>query len=264
MPTLEILICTFGSDGLSRAASMTLPRLEGVSYLLSIQNPGGEPLFMPDSLRRPDVRWVVTSTSGLSNNRNEAFRVSRGDILLIADDDLHYTSDGLQAVRQHFIDRPADDFATFMHTGGDNKWFPSEPFSFDSKPPRGYYLTSFELAVRRASLRPGMCFSPMFGIGAPYFQACEEDVFLMHMLRSGLHGSFNPVVVARHPAVSTGVRRATPGVLRAQGACMRLRHGTLMGFLHLLRDVPRRPAPFFESLRYMAEGFLALRSPNII
>lgn len=258
MASLEVLICTYGADGLRRVADMTLPHVDGVSYLLSIQNPRGDVLILPDSLRRPDVRWSVSATSGLSNNRNEAFRASRGDILLIADDDLHYTPEGLLAVLRHFEENPSDDFAAFKHSGGDNKWFPSESFSFDSKPPRGYYITSFELALRRTALRPGIRFSPMFGIGAPYFQACEEDVFLMHMLRSGLHGNFEPVVVARHPGVSTGLRPATPGVLRAQGACMRLRHGFVLGFLHVLRDVPRRPAPFFKALRHMVEGFFAL------
>ncbi len=258
-PTLEILICTLGNAGVARAGSMTLPRMEGVTYFLSIQNPGGEAVFMPDSLRRPDVRWAVNSTAGLSNNRNAAFAASRGDILLVADDDLNYTPEGLQAVIDHFRDNPKCDFATFKHIGGDRKQFPDQGFSFSEKPPKGYYLTSFELAVRRASLTPELRFSPQFGIGAPYFQAGEEEVFLLAMIEAGLNGEFVPVVVAEHPGVTTGVRRATPGVLRAQGACLRLRHGSFWGFLRVIRDVPRRPAPWYEAIFYMIQGFFALR-----
>lgn len=253
--TLEVLICTCGSDGLARAAAMTLPTVCGVSYLLSVQLPADAKLEIHAPLMRPDVRVVRNASAGLSNNRNAAFASARGDILLIADDDLHYLPEGLRAVLNHFEAHPECDFAAFRHTGGDGKWFPAQPFSFCDKPPRSYYLTSFELAVRRRSLHADLAFSPHFGIGAPYFQACEEEIFLLDMIRAGLRGSYVPVTIVEHPGVTTGVRTATPGVLRAQGACMRARHGAAMGLLHVLRDAPRRPASLPTALKYMLQGW---------
>ena len=180
---------------------------------------------------------------------------SDDDIILIADDDLNYTAPGLETVLNTFRDNPDLDFATFRHTGGDNKQYP-EGQELKQKLPKGYYLTSFELAIRRSSLPSDLRFSPSMGIGAPVFGAGEENLLLLRMIRKGMKGRFVPQVVVEHPGLSTGVREATPAVLRAQGAWIRLYNGILRGAPRIIIDAARRKSGYLRALYYMTIGFV--------
>ena len=104
--TLEVQICTYGLDGLQRAAQMTLPAVDGVRYRICMQNPDGAVIELPEALRRPDVDFFQHPTRGLSLNRNAALDRAEADIILIADDDLHYSDAGLRAVIDTFAADP--------------------------------------------------------------------------------------------------------------------------------------------------------------
>lgn len=93
--TLQLLISTLGREGIGRVDRMSLPRVPGVSYLVSWQMPEGE---VPEELKRDDLKIVTMSGRGLSRNRNNALAAADGDLLMIADDDCHYTAGRLQAV----------------------------------------------------------------------------------------------------------------------------------------------------------------------
>lgn len=252
---LEVQICTFGAAGLARVATMQLPEVPGVRYMVSLQNPDGDSVDIPQPLRRSDLTVFQHPTRGLSINRNMAIDHSDADIILIADDDLNYTARGLETVLDTFHLNPDLDFATFMHTGADNKRYP-EGQELKLRLPKGYYLTSFELAIRRSSLPPDLRFSPNMGIGAPLFGAGEENLLLMRMIKKGLKGRFVPEVVVEHPGLSTGMREATPAFLRAQGAWIRLYYGALRGAPRIILDAARRNAPYFKALFYLSVGFI--------
>lgn len=253
---LEVLISTYGQEGIARTARMKLPEVKGVSYLVSLQLPETVEFEVPDSLRRDDLRIVVSRSRGLSRNRNNALDHSSGDILLIADDDLDFTAEALESVKSTFEENPLLDFATFRHMGKDEKWFPSHEFDFGEKEPSGYYLTSFELAVKRQSIVPCFRFPENMGAGTPVFGSGEENVFLLQMLNGGLRGKFFPITVTVHNGLTTGCRRATPATLRGQGAYFRLRYGSMEGILRLLRDAPRRNYPLLPSIVHMLAGYL--------
>ena len=215
---LEVLVCTRGIDGIKRVAAMKLPRVDGVGYLVSWQDGGTE---VPGELCRDDVRVVSTPTTGLSNNRNEAFRASEAGLLLVADDDLTYTAEGLRSVIDVMVSHPDIDFATFKHGGDDHKWFPDYEFDL-SRVVRNYYVTSFELVVRRAMVSGAgaVLFDPQFGIGAPRFHAGEEELFVADALKAGYSGRFFPIEIVTHHGLTTGCKPMTRGVLEAQGACI--------------------------------------------
>lgn len=253
---LEIQICTYGVDGLDRVSKMELPIVENVRYTVCFQNPENHKCDFPKELNRSDVRILEHSTKGLSVNRNFGLDNSQGDIILIADDDLKYSHDGLNYIINTFEKHPDIDFAAFKHIGGDNKHFPKCEFDFVGKDPRGYYLTSFELAIKRDSLPKEIRFSKNLGIGAPIFGAGEECVFLLRMKKHGLKGRFFPVVIAEHPNISTGNREASPAFLRAQGAWLWIRYGWIEGFLRLVRDIPRRNSDWSTSFKMLINGFV--------
>ncbi len=251
---LEVQISTFGVAGLRRVAKMKLPEVEGVRYLVSLQNPDGDAIEVPQALKRGDVEILEHADRGLSVNRNFGIEHSNSDVILIADDDLDYTFEGLNFVKAVFENDPTLDFATFRHDGDDGKMFPDHEFEIKRKLPKGYYLTSFELAIRRSSLPDNFRFSPMLGIGSPLFSVGEENVFMYRMTTKGLRGRFFPHTVAVHRGQTSGVRSATVTVLQGQGAWLWIRYGWIEGFLRVLVDAPRRNAPLFKSLKYMIKG----------
>ena len=251
---LEVQISTFGPNGLKRVGEMALPRVAGVRYLVSLQNPDNLSLTVPSSLDRPDVEIFEHADRGLSVNRNAAIEHSDADVILIADDDLEYTAEGLSYVKRVFDENPSLDFATFCYDGDDRKVYPEYEFDIKAKLPSGYYLTSFELAIRRRSLG-GLRFSPHMGVGAPLFGSGEENVFMYKLTLKGLKGRFFPKVSTIHAGLTTGSRGATARSLQGQGAWLWIRYGWLEGFLRLMRDVPRRNAPLFKALRYEVRGF---------
>lgn len=253
--TLQVLICTYGREGLGRVSKMFLPRLDNISYLVSVQNPANEKLDYPQSLIRKDISIYETDTRGLGLNRNCSIANGTGDILLLADDDLIYTEKGLKTVVEAFEDNPDIDIAAFRYSGGDEKQYPDSEFDM-SYEPRGYYITSFEIALRRRSIPSYIRFSRYLGAGNDIFGAGEENLFVYRLLKSGLKGRFFPVTIVTHPQLTTGSRIATAASLRGQGNWLRLRYGSFMGFLRLIRDVPRKKAPWYKSLFFMTQGFI--------
>jgi len=252
---LEVQISTFGKAGLHRVAKMKLPEIDGVKYLVSLQNPDGDVIDVPQALERGDIKILEHADRGLSVNRNYGIENGNCNVILIADDDLDYTSEGLNFVKSVFENNPTLDFATFRHEGDDGKKFPDHEFEIKRKLPKDYYLTSFELAIRRSSLPDDLRFSPMLGIGSPLFSVGEENVFMYRMVMNGLRGRFFPYTIAVHRGQTSGVRLASITVLQGQGAWLWIRYGWIEGFLRVLVDTPRRNAPFFKSLIYMIKGF---------
>lgn len=257
--TLEVQIISYGAEGLKRVGEMTLPEVAGVRYFVSFQNPERQKYDIPASIStRKDVEVYEHFTKGSNINRNVAMSRGDSDLILFADDDLHYSAQGLKAVIAAFEKDSELDYATFMHTGGDNKWFPDYEFDLGQKEPKGYYMTAFELAVRRRSLPKDMRYSAHFGLGMPVFGTGDDSVFFLRLQKSKLKGRFFPIVIVHHPNITTGNRKATPTVLRTQGAYIRLKYGTVEGLLRLLRDVPRRNASLWSSFYHMMKGFVLI------
>lgn len=252
---LDVLICTLGDDGIKRVASMSLPEVEGVRYLVSWQKP--DMSNVPTELvARRDVKLCPTETLGLSNNRNVAIAQSDAEICLFADDDLRYTPDGLRHVIEVFAENGDLDIATFRHSG-DSKWFPDEEFDL-KKSAKGYFVTSFEIAARRKSIE-NVRFNPNWGIGAEILHAGEEQLFLYQALRSGLKGRYFPITIVEHCGLTTANRPYTRGVLMSQGAYLSIEYrGTALMRIPLMawRSSRRGLTRFFTAVRYLFEGYI--------
>lgn len=214
---LQVLICTLGEAGIQRVAKGVHPRVPGVEYLVSLQLPDGD-VAIPDELLRPDFKIIKNTTRGLSRNRNLSIAAATAPYCLISDDDLDYSADSLEKVIDIFDKNPGLDIATFRYSGDDAKHYPDLSFNL-VKPPRGYYVTSFEIGFRQESiLRSEIKFNENFGIGAK-FPAGEEDIWIHDLLKRKLKGEFFPITIAHHPGETTGTRRALdPDIIRTKGA----------------------------------------------
>lgn len=255
--TLEVLICTYGNEGLNRVAKMNLPTVEGVKYLVSWQTNEFN-LILPDELHRKDLTIYTTRTNGLSVNRNLALKKASGDICLIADDDLTYTAEQLRAIVDTFEKNPHIDIALFRHSGNNNKQYPDYEFNLNSKMPKGYYISSVEIAFRRRSIPESLQFNTNFGVGAA-MPSGEEFIFIHQAMRHGLKCRFFPITITHHEEPSTGSRQYSKGALQANGACLAVGYG-LLGLLRIpiiaWRLSRQGKAKFFPAVQHLFKGYI--------
>lgn len=231
MTQLQVLICTFGPDGIRRVAECRHPQVDGVEYIVSWQLPEGNP-DIPESLRRDDFSIFISHDRGLSRNRNHAFFHATAPLLLISDDDVEYSSEQLLAVIDAFAQNEDCDFICFRYESDPcQKQYPEATFSFSERPPKGYYVSSIEIALRGKALsanasggKTSIAFNENFGIGAP-FGCGEEEIFIHDMVRAGLKGRFIPLTICRHDAPTTAAKEnGGKEFIQTKGA--------MIGYLH--------------------------------
>lgn len=239
---LQVLICTYGREGLLRVAAASHPRVEGVEYLVSIQEDPMENEYpTPKELERDDFKLFVTLTKGLAVNRNIALSQASAPLLLISDDDADYTQEGLYAVMEAFKMNPNADIIAFEYASSSlQKGYPTESFSL-AHPPKGYYISSIEIAMRRQSVQGKIWFNEDFGVGA-IFPSGEEDIFLQDCLNNGLKGIFIPKTIVRHDGTTTSERNLMlPSRPQTKGAVFLHLHPKdwpLRMIAHAIREYP--------------------------
>lgn len=247
---LQVLIATYGVNGLRRTASMSLPVIDGVSYLVSCQTGEDAAPPVPQGLQRPDIRVIMTPGRGLCANRNRLLEAADAEYVLTADDDMSYTEAQLRAALNSLGEA---DITAFRIEGAGNKPYPASPINLGQGTPRGYCPSSVEIALRMDAIRrSGLHFCTLFGIGAPVLGCGEEDILIWNARRLGLRIEYKPIVIGRHTGgPSTGQRTPTPAVWRARGAVLRLTH-PYSGWMRIVRQAMR--ARSFAALRMMAAG----------
>lgn len=235
---IEVMIACYGRQGLERIAKANHPVISGVSYSVSCQMADENDL--PEALRRNDFRVRFYKEKGLSRNRNRGLDTASGEWLLIADDDLTYPAGALAAlVTTLRTERNADLITLRSHTAA-SLAKPYPPTRCDTRRmPRGWYLTSFEICVRREALqRSGVRFDERFGIGAPTLVSGEEDVFWLSCLRRGLRPAFLPITICTHLHPTTGLKEQTnPALYMAKGVVFRMRYGSLWMLRYALSGI---------------------------
>lgn len=249
---LQILIATYGEAGLRRTASMSLPKVAGVEYIVSCQIGDGAAPEIPDALCRSDIRVMMTPGRGLCANRNALLAVADAEYMLIADDDMCYTEERLVALCEDLSRDPVD-IRTYRIEGAGSKVYPAERLCLDKAAPRGYYPSSVEIALRTDAVkRSGLCFCELFGIGAPRLGCGEEDILLWNARRLGLHIEYVPLTIGLHTGgPSTGQRPPTPEIWRARGAVLFLTRGCTW-WMRIARQALR--AHSMSALRLMLAG----------
>ncbi|MDE6009081.1 MAG: glycosyltransferase family 2 protein [Muribaculaceae bacterium] len=238
-PELEVLIASFGKEGLERLSLLAPPEIPGVRWLVSSQIPDGIFPPLPENLRRKDICVKFSLSKGLAHNRNLLLDMAKAPLCLIGDDDVIFSSDGLLKIIDTFQKHPEISIAAFKYNSiltndrinpdlslpaVTEKPYPSSPFPLD-RPAKGFYISAIEIAFRRTDIiKKGIRFNENFGINAPY--PCGEDsIFLSDCLAASLEGSFFPIHIATHLGSSTGTREiAHPAILRTQGVLIPIQY----------------------------------------
>lgn len=226
-PAVQILIVTKGKEGIERISSNPHARETDMEYIVSWQDADMENI--PENLKtREDFKIYPTDSIGISNNRNAAFRHATAPYIMLADDDLEYTSLHLRNIKKGFLTNPDCSILAFKYASPDfPKDYPDIPFELNGRHPKGYHITSFELGFNLEKIRElkgnlqDLEFNPNFGIGGKFFGSGEEDIVVAKMLRRGHKGRFLPSTIAIHRGPTTGMRDGSKEkFIETKGACL--------------------------------------------
>ncbi len=255
--TLDVAIITHSPEGILRVASMHLPAVDNVNYIVSWQDHRNTPI--PQSLIRDDVKIHRLDKTGQVLNRNNVLSLCTADIILNSDDDIIYTTDSLRAVIKAFEDNTDVDVATFRAKRPGAPSYPNNIRTLGIPLPKGYSVAMFEIALRRSTAGQLRC-HPELGLGSPSMHGGEDEVLLLSAIRRGLVCRYFPITVCEHPNLSTGNKKSLSDKnLRAMGCVIALYYPyswVLRIPLKAWRVKKSRQAGFFPALRYLCQGVL--------
>lgn len=222
-PDITVAISTMGS----RAARIELPdERAGFRYLVIIQRP--DQANLPAWSLRPDVTVILSDDIGLSRSRNIAVERCETPLMLVADDDLVFFPDNIEAGAHLLANRQDLDVLTGRTEKAPGKL---SRHNYADHPVR---LTRFnsaktgscEMMLRLERIRArGLRFDVRFGAGTETAMG-EEFVFIADLIAAGLKAEYVPVTFCRHPDDSTGERWSDPRTVQALSRA----HGRVFGW----------------------------------
>lgn len=236
---IEIQICTLDA-GIERVPEVLMEAVEDVCYTVSMQYTDAKYLEqVPACLKqRSDVQVIFLEGTGLSRNRNQALSQTRGDVVVIADDDNRYTTEQIDNIRRAYAEHPEADILYFEVAGPDGTLlqsrYPAEVMPFREAMKRGVYAMSVGITLRASC---PIRFDERFGLGSGRYTAGEEDVFMHHALQRGLNVLFIPRVIVQTPALTTGTRFVEDARLQVtKGAVFREVYGVPMAVWKSIKE----------------------------
>lgn len=196
---LTILISTIDS-GILNIKEILLPQRDDLSYIISHQFTSEDHKVIPPELNRKDILVDQIPGRGLSKSRNNAIKKAKGDICIVADDDVQYTNTYIDIIKEIYTNNDVDIacFKTFKEEGKvDYKKYPKREVQI--KNIAEHTPSSIEITFRLDSLKKeNTFFDEQFGLGS-WLIGGEEKLFIHDCINSGLLVKFFPHYIVRHP-----------------------------------------------------------------
>lgn len=199
---LEILISTIDA-GIEKIKDILLPFRQDVKYIISHQYQDEKFKYIPKELLREDVVVSQMPGKGLTKSRNNAISLASGDVCLIADDDVRYTSEFLNTIIQTFHERNPDVALFKIKTKegeGDYKNYPTEEYKLNLN--NLHSPSSIEIAFKTEKIKGIVFFDERFGLGS-FLNGGGELYFIRDAIEKGLKVWYFPESVVIHPKEST-------------------------------------------------------------
>lgn len=234
---LEIAISTMNRTDLSFLEKM-FPENDLSEFNILIINQ-----TVPDKIlmaEQAHIRVINSFERGLSKSRNLALEKAKGEILLIADDDIQYLPGFSKTVKTAFQRNKTAALLSFqflaigdtlqknyIHTERKITHLQGEPD-----------LSSWEIALQPVLLRKHQVwFNTDFGLGAA-FPSGEETLLLNEVLKKKLPAYHIPEIIGRHEEFSTGTAMNNENHIRGNAALKYLKYGkkaklSLLYYLYL-------------------------------
>lgn len=266
MMTVEVLISTI-NKGVVRIIDNLLPERPDVKYVVSYQYTDERYLeLIPQKmLERGDVLFSKIKGKGLSANRNAALALATGDVVVFADDDARFSSEGIDIIKDTFESHPELDVAFFQastYTGRPLKDYPKEETDYDSRPVK-MEISALEMACRRTSIQGKLKFDERFGLGNDCLTCGEQDIWLTEAERMGLKMKYFPKkIVETSTMLKQRMIYVDPSVQRSYGALLYFRRGSRAYadcFRFAFKAARTGMSHFFPMFHQMLRGISFLR-----
>lgn len=140
----------------------------------------------------PLLKWLNTSSRGLSISRNLAIKHTSADIGILADDDEVFEKDLIQKISSAYEQYPQADIILF-----NIKNFPIK-FGQNARPLKKWEIlkaNSIRITFRSKKIQGKIAFDPLLGSGTNNGGG-EENKFLLDCWRQGLKIYFVPMTIA--------------------------------------------------------------------
>lgn len=196
---LNVLISTYGKG----IENINLPKsCDGVGYIIIHQNPDNV-LWQNDSVKRDDVKYILTRTVGLSKSRNIAINNADAKYAYIMDDDVEIKIDIIKIACDYFDSLEADvlTFKIITPTGEDFKKYSKKCRRVNKL--SAARVSSIEICFRVDKIKNKISFNESFGLGTD-LPSGEEYIFLSDCLNHHLSVFFLPINTVVHENISSG------------------------------------------------------------
>jgi GT2 family glycosyltransferase len=180
--SLEILVSTKGQDNTDFINRM-FKNCPDIKSPVLIVNQSKKKLNFPKN----NCRVINTNEIGLSNSRNLAINNSKGEICLLSDDDVIYSSDFVESIKNSFEKNKNAEIITYQATNELGKLFKDYPKIKTHNKRSISIINSFLIAFRRDSIiKNKIQFDSKFGLGST-FETGDEYIFLRNALEKKLN-----------------------------------------------------------------------------
>ena len=263
METLYVIISTF-NDRAENLINVLLEPENKIIYVISHQitkRLKKNTEYVIEKIKsRKDVIYSPISSTGLSNNRNNALKLISNGIVLCSDDDVKFYKDTFKNVIRSFTKYPQADIITFKiktPCGKDFKHYPDNFLKHNFK--TIFRVGSVEIAFRVKKIKDAnLSFDEKFGVGSDKYQVGEEYIFLSDALKKRLNCYFLPIPILIHPLISTG-DSLEEKIIYSRGAVLARTYDKFsyfMDFLFAIKKYPnfKKKIGFGKYLKLMIKG----------
>lgn len=189
--TLEVLVSTMNRDDVSLINTMNI---KSDALIINQSTSNDKNHEAKDCF---STRMLTYNERGLSKSRNRALQNAKGDICLIADDDIRYYDNYVDLVIRAHEQYPDYDIIAFpVPTTNKSR----TKTYYRSKKRLGFIsslkVASFEISFKREPImRKDIRFDEKFGAGSGQHSMGEENIFIYQCLRKGLKVQFLPIEI---------------------------------------------------------------------
>jgi len=200
------------------------------------------------------IAIIQLSNIGVAKSRNAAIDSAQTKYLLFGDDDVTFKKEGIHKVIAYMDENPQISVIVAQavdESGMLRKHYPVKTHSLGLT--NSAKAATYEMVIRVSDVKTaGIRFDENFGAGAVNYLG-DEYIFIVDCLRSGLKGKFLPIVIAEHPAHSSGNMRRTKEDISARAKIFSRVFGIWalpMRFAFLIKP-PVKKFGFVNSIRFV-------------
>lgn len=233
--SLEILISTMKRSNLDFLKPMFPKDFGNYNILIINQTEKGQEL----TSKYDNIRVLNSYEKGLSKSRNLALKNAKGNICLLADDDIKYVENFDNIIKKAFKSNKNFDVITFMMSDFEGnlakKYNLPKLHTYKSLVKANSVTIAFK---RKPILNTKIVFDTNFGLGST-FEIAEEFIWLRSLFKTKIKIGFIAKVIVQHSYESSGRFGGDDRIIAARSALFykyskRFAHIKLIRYLFLM------------------------------